>query len=99
MDNKTTGKPKRLFSSLALACLLISAPLARSAASRLAQGQAMVGYGGLSLVISAMVALLLSGLILGQIALFRGEKPRVFPAAVLILNAAAFLFLVIHMPR
>lgn len=59
----------------------------------------MLGYGGLSIVISLMVVLLLSGIILGQIALFRGEKPVALPSAALTLNVIALVYLLFNLPR
>jgi hypothetical protein len=91
-------QPKRLFSILALACLLICLPAARVAYSRIDQGEDLLGYGGLGIAISIMVAMLLSGVIFGQIALFRGEKPRALPLSALVLNVLAFLFLLTEMP-
>ena len=91
-------QPKRLFSILALTGLLICLPLARTASNRIDQGEDLLGYGGLGVAISIMAAMLLTGLIFGQIALFRGEKPIALPISALVLNACAFLFLLINMP-
>ena len=92
------SQPKHLFSFLALACLLICLPVARIAANRIDQGEDLLSYGGLGIAISIMVAMLLSGVIFGQIALFRGEKPKALPLSALVLNVLAFLFLLINMP-
>ena len=91
-------QPKRLFSILALTCLLICLPAARIASSRIDQGEDLLGYGGLGIAISIMVAMLLTGVIFGQIALFRGEKPRALPISALVLNVLAFFFLLTQLP-
>ena len=91
-------QPKRLFSILALACLLICLPAARIASNRIDQGEDLLGYGGLGIAISIMVAMLLTGVIFGQIALFRGEKPKALPITALVLNVLAFFFLLTQLP-
>jgi hypothetical protein len=101
-DSKLTGgeekQSKRLFSILALTCLFICLPVARIASNRIDQGENLLGYGGLGIAISIMVAMLLSGVIFGQIALFRGEKPKALPISALVLNVLAFLFLLTELP-
>jgi hypothetical protein len=57
------------------------------------------GYGPGSLATSFMIALLLSGLITGQIGLIRGEKPRVLPILALLLNGSIFVAALILFPR
>ena len=91
-------QPKRMFSILALACLLICLPAARIASNRIDQGEDLLGYGGLGIAISIMVAMLLTGVIFGQIALFRGEKPKALPITALVLNVLAFFFLLTQLP-
>jgi len=86
---------KPLFSGIASACLLLAMIIFYFASGRLSQNEVIPGYGDLGISASFAVALLLSGVILGQIALFRGEKPVIFPALVLLMNIIGIvLFLV-----
>ena len=99
MDDAKPAKRKVLFSSIAAACLLISLLLGRAASTRLDAGEALEGYGQLGIMISFLVALSLSGLVTSQIGLFRGEKPLAFPLLTLVLNAAVFFAVILHIPR
>ena len=99
MSDKKSAPRSPLFSGIAILCLLISLLLAWFAAGRMDEGESMVGYGGLGITVSFMVALLLSGLVTGQIGLVRGEKPIAIPVLALLLNGVIFIAVITHLPR
>lgn len=97
--NKTSvnESKKPLFSGIAAGSLLLAVIIFYFASGRLSQEEIVPGYGDLGILASFAIALLLSGVIFGQIALFRGEKPVIFPALVLMLNIAGIVFLLISL--
>lgn len=99
MDENEPLKRKPLFSGIALVTLLVSLVLARSAATKIDAGESFSGYSSLTLTISFLVALLLSGLVTGQIGLIRGERPLPLPIAALLLNGVVFIAVILHIPR
>ena len=90
---------KPLFSGIAGICLLISALLLRNAMSAFEQGATIGGYNSLSISFSLMVALVLTGLVTGQIGLIRGEKPVALPILALLLNGVIFMTAIVIFPR
>ena len=92
-------KRKLLFTAISGFCVLVSSLLLRTTLSRVDQGEALAGYSGLSIGFSFLVALVLTGLITGQIGLIRGEKPLVLPILALLLNGIIFIAAVVLIPR
>jgi len=99
MTDQKPVKPKPLFSGIAIGSMLASSLLIWLSGPQLGQGQTVAGYSSLAVTLSFIVALLLSGLVTGQIGLIRGEKPLALPIVALILNAGIFIAVVIYMPR
>ena len=87
-NTEIIAKKKPLFTGISSACVLLALILLFSVSGRMNEGEAVQGYSGLGISVSFTVALLLSGIILGQIALFRGEKPALLAFFVLLLNIA-----------
>ncbi len=92
-------KRKLLFTAIAGFCVLVSGLLLRTTLSRVGQGEVLAGYSGLSIGFSFLVALVLTGLITGQIGLIRGEKPLVLPILALLLNGIVFIAAIALIPR
>lgn len=90
-------KKKPLFTVIAVGCLLVASILFYLFFGQINGGETLNGYGGLGISLSFTTALLLNGVILGQIALFRGEKPAAFPALVLACNLAGAIFLLLQL--
>lgn len=99
MEDQKPLKQKPLCSVTSTLCLIIALILARSVAIKLDQGETLIGYSSLGITTSFLVALLLSGLVTGMIALARGEKPFVFPLLVLLSNSVLFFAVILHIPR
>ena len=99
LNEQEHARRKPLFSGIAMVCLLIGAFLAWAALGRFDAGETIDGYGDLGITLSFLVALLLSGLITGQIGLVRGEKPVALPILALLLNGAIFITVIVHLPR
>ena len=91
-------KKKTLFSFFTSACLIVCLPLANRLHTLIGNGETLDGYGSLGLTLSLMVVLLLCGVIFGQIALFRGERPLLLPLLALLLNAGFLIALLINFP-
>ena len=79
--------------------MLVAALLLWLAGDRVDAGATLDGYSSFAVMVSFMVALALSGLITGQIALVRGERPIALPILALFLNAVVFILVIIHIPR
>lgn len=99
MPDNRPDKRKPLFAGIAMACALAGLLLSRMAGARFGSGEALEGYGSLGLTVSFLVALLLSGLIMGQIGLIRGERPLALPVLALLLNGAIFVMAIITLAR
>lgn len=97
-DHKPVNR-KPLFSAIAIGSMLASGLLIWMSGSQMDQGDTLAGYSPLAVTISFIVALLLSGLVTGQIGLIRGEKPMALPIIALLLNAGIFIAVIVHMPR
>jgi len=67
--------------------------------SRINQGETLNGYGSLGILLSFIVALMLSGLVSGQMGLIRGEKPAALPVLALIINGIMFIAVIVNIPR
>ena len=67
--------------------------------SRIDQGETLDGYSSLGILLSFIVALMLSGLVSGQIGLIRGEKPAALPVLALIINGIMFIAVIVNIPR
>lgn len=97
--SEKTNTQKSLFSGITLVCLIIGSVLLYSSLKLVQAGEAREGYSSFNIGLSVMVAVLLSGVVTGQIALARGEKPLVLPVLALLLNGAIFIAVVILIPR
>lgn len=92
------ARRKPLFAGLAMACALAGLLLSLLAAARFNAGETLNGYGELGITVSFLVALLLSGLITGQIGLIRGERPIALPILALLMNGGIFIAVVVQLP-
>lgn len=99
MNEQLPVKRKPVFSAIAMTSMLVSLLLIRLANTRIDQGESIAGYSILAVMVSFIVALLLSGLVTGQIGLIRGEKPLALPVLALLLNGCLFIAVVINLPR
>ena len=99
MDAQQPLKQKPLCSIISTLFLVIALILARSVAIKLDQGETLIGYSSLGILTSFLVALILSSLVTGMIALIRGEKPLVFPLLALLSNSVLFFAVILNIPR
>ena len=99
MNKELPKKRKPLFSAIAFACVFIGLILNYAMSSKINQGDTLEGYSSLGIVLSFMVALVLSGLVTGQIGLIRGEKPIALPILALIFNGIMFIAVIVTIPR
>jgi len=99
MKDSIDRNHKPLFTGIAGLCVVISGLLLRNTLARVDAGEAVSGYSGLSIGFSFLVALVLAGLITGQIGLIRGEKPRALPILALLLNGIIFIAASVLIPR
>jgi len=98
MTDSTGSKPGFLFSSIALLCVVVSAILLVNRLGSTTE-DIQAGYNSFNVGLSFMVALVLSGMITGQIGLIRGEKPVILPVMALALNGLVFIAAVVLFPR
>lgn len=99
MADKPDSSKKPLFSIFSSAAALIAVVLMLMLDTHIRQGEDLRGYGPGSLASSFMIALLLSGMITGQIGLIRGEKPAAIPILALFVNGVIFITAIILFPR
>ena len=99
MTEQPPNKRKPLFSVIAFACLCLGLILTYVMSSRINQGETLNGYGSLGILLSFIVALMLSGLVTGQIGLIRGEKPVALPVLALLINGMMFIAVIVNIPR
>ena len=99
MTEQLFKKRKPLFSAIAFVCLFLGLILTYLMSSRIDQGETLDGYSSLGILLSFIVALMLSGLVSGQIGLIRGEKPVALPVLALIINGIMFIAVIVNIPR
>jgi len=99
MTEQLSRKHKPLFSAIAFVCLFLGLILTYLMSSRIDQGETLGGYSSLGILLSFIVALMLSGLVSGQIGLIRGEKPAALPVLALIINGIMFIAVIVNIPR
>ncbi len=92
------GKRKPLFTAVSFACLLPGFTLTFIMSSKIDHGETLAGYSSLGILLSYTVALVLSGLVTGQIGLIRGEKPLALPVLALIINGIMFIAVIVNIP-
>lgn len=90
---------KPLFSGIAGFCVLLSGLLLRNVMAGIDSGEDLAGYSGFSVSVSFLVALVLTGLVTGQIGLIRGEKPVAITVLALLLNGVIFVTAILIVPR
>ena len=93
----TSASP--FFQLIAFACLCLGLILTYVMSSRINQGETLNGYSSLGILLSFIVALMLSGLVTGQIGLIRGEKPVALPVLALLINGMMFIAVIVNIPR
>ncbi len=99
MTEQLTRKRKPPFSIIAFVCLFLGLILTYVMSLRIDHRETLDAYSSLGILLSFIVALMLSGLVTGQIGLIRGEKPVTLPVVALLINGMMFIAVIVNIPR